>query len=86
MNLDLTMQKHLEKLIDDICPLRFPGKGRLLTQLVPTEGERDILLFNQFRVKLNLANVQQRQMFMRIYYNHKSETLPRLYTTFRQSN
>jgi FkbM family methyltransferase len=56
--------KLIEPVIRWVRPLNLKGAGTLFDRFTPWEGEREIGVSGNIRMSVNLANGQQRQMFM----------------------
>lgn len=65
-----------ERLVDALRPIRFRGKGRLLDRWVPRSGTRDVTVFGS-RMRLNLADVGQRQVFLGVYERRETNWICR---------
>jgi FkbM family methyltransferase len=58
--------------------LPFRGKGRMFSPVIPRSGLRDVAVWGDFRMTLDLADVVQRQMFLGCFGFEISSAVRRL--------
>jgi hypothetical protein len=58
--------------------LPFRGKGRMFNPVIPRSGLRDVAVWGEYRMTMDLADVVQRQMFLGCFGFEISRAVRRL--------